>query len=50
MVCKAKVQNWNGSSPVSGPNNFQGGSGNKSFGTPHSHGVSGNASDCIWVW
>ena len=37
----AKVQNWNGSSPVSGPNNFQGGSGNKSFGTPHSHGVSG---------
>ena len=41
MVCMAKVQNWNGSSPVSGPNNFQGGSGNKSFGTPHSHGVSG---------
>jgi len=37
----AKVQNWNGSSPVSGPNNFQGGSGNKSFGTPHSHGVGG---------
>ena len=50
MVCMAKVQNWNGSSPVAGPNNFQGGSGNKSFGTPHSHGISGNASDCIWVW
>ena len=41
MVCLAKVQNWNGSAPVNGPNNFQGGSGNKSFGTPHTHGISG---------
>jgi len=41
MVCTAKVQNWDGARPVSGPNNFQGGSGNKSFGTPHSHGISG---------
>ena len=41
MVCTAEVQNWDGARPVSGPNNFQGGSGNKSFGTPHSHGISG---------
>ena len=41
MVCLAKIQNWSGSAPVDGPNNFRGGSGNKSFGTPHSHGISG---------
>ena len=43
MVCEAKVQNWDDGTrrPISGPNNFQGGSGNKPFGTPDSHGISG---------
>ena len=34
MVCTAKIQNWNGSSPSDLGIQFTGGSGNKSFGMP----------------